>query len=139
MNENYNFEILGLYHPPPSDKNHNMNLQFIDEFLDLYMWLSEKHLNMTISGDLNIHYFEEVNNADQLQDMMEVMELVQFVNFPTHLSGNCLDLVFTEQIRIKISKIRVDMLLDHKTIVWDIMFEKSEMKLNTISFRNWKS
>ena len=28
-----------------------MILQFIDEFLDLYMWLSEKHLSMIITGD----------------------------------------------------------------------------------------
>ena len=37
MNRNNNFEILGLYHPPSSDKNHHMNIQFRDEFLDLYM------------------------------------------------------------------------------------------------------
>ena len=70
MNGNNNFEIFWLYHLPPSDNNHHMNLHFIDEFLDLYMQLSEKHLNMIISGDFNIHYFEEVNNVDQLKDMM---------------------------------------------------------------------
>ena len=107
VNGNNNFEILGLYHPPPSDKNLHMNLQFIDEFLDLYFQLSEKYLNMVITGDFNIHYYEEVNNAEHLRGMMEVMGLVQFVNFRTHLSGSCLDLVFTEQIgRIKISNIR---------------------------------
>ena len=42
---------------------------------------------MIIYGDFNIHYFEEVNNADQLKDMMEAKGLVQFVNFPTHLFG----------------------------------------------------
>ena len=96
---------------------------------------------MIITGNFNIHYFEKVNNADQLKDMMEAMGLVQFVNFPTHLLGNCLDLVFTEQIGgIKISNIREeDMFLDHKTIIWDILFDKSEMKLETISFRNWKN
>ena len=66
VNGNNNFEILRLYHPPPSDKNYHMNLQFIDEFLDLYVWLSEKHLNMIITGDFNIHYFEEANNTEQL-------------------------------------------------------------------------
>ena len=88
MNGNNNFEIL-RYLPPPSDKNHHMNLQFIDEFLDLYMQLSKKHLNMIITGDFNIHYFEEVKNAEQLKDMMEAMGLVQFVNFPTHFLRNC--------------------------------------------------
>ena len=69
-----------------------------------------------------------------------MMELVQLVNFPTHLSGSCLDIVFTEQIgRIKMSNIREDMLSDHKTIVWDILFEKCEMKLNTSLLRNWKN
>ena len=74
---------------------------------------------MIITGDFNIHYFEEINNADQLKDMMEAIGLVQFVNFPTHLLGKCLDLVFTEGIgRIKARNIREEnMLSDHKTIV----------------------
>ena len=38
--ETNNFEILGLYHPPPSDKNHHMKLQFIDDLVDLYTQLS---------------------------------------------------------------------------------------------------
>ena len=31
------------------------------------------------------------------------------------------------------------MLSDHKTIAWYILFEKSEMILDTISFRNWNN
>ena len=140
MNGNNNFEILWLYHPPPSDKNHHTNLQFINQLLDLYTQLSEKHPNMIITGNFNIHYFEEVNKAEQLKDMVEAMGVLQFVYFPTHILGNCLSLVFTEQIiRIKISNIRENMLLDHKTIVWDILLEKSEMKLDIISFTNWKN
>ena len=124
MNGNNNFDIFRLYHPPPSNKNHHMNHQFIDKFLQLHSWLSEKHFNIIITGDFNIHYFKEVNNAEQPKDMMKAMGLVQFVNFPTYLSANCLDLVFTEQIgRIKISNNREDMLSDYKTTVWDILLE----------------
>ena len=36
---------------------------------------------MIITGNFNIHYFEEVKNAEQFKDMMEEMGLVQFVNF----------------------------------------------------------
>ena len=48
--------------------------------------------------------------------------------------------MLTEEIGIKISNMREkNMLSDHKTIVWDILLEESEMKLGTISFRNWKN
>ena len=49
-----------------------------------------------ISGDFNIHYFNDRNNSDQFKDMTEAIGLNQLVSFPTHTSGNFLDLILIE-------------------------------------------
>ena len=51
-----------------------------------------------ISGDFNIHYFNDDNDSDQFKDLIETIGFNQLVSFPTHISGNVLDLILIEQI-----------------------------------------
>ena len=55
------FEFLGIYHSPPSQ----LHQQFIDEFLELFVDLSNRCLNAMIAGDFNTQYFNIKNkNVD---------------------------------------------------------------------------
>ena len=86
------------------------NQDFIDKFLELSADLSNRYLNMMIAGDFNIQYFHLENenvDADQFQDMMEAMGLVQHINLVTHTSGNSIDLLFSDQVgQLKIKSVK---------------------------------
>ena len=86
--------IVGVYRPP--DKS-------IPDFLDLFTEyiadLIAEHENIVLVGDFNIHINDEDNpNAVVFLETMTALGLHQHVNGPMHRSGNCLDLVFTEEL-----------------------------------------
>ena len=88
-----------------------------------------------IVGDFNIQYFHVKNknvDPDQFQDMMEVLVLLQGINFATHNSGNTIDLLFSEQAgRLKIESVECcEMFSDHTALSWQVKFEKPDNKLN---------
>ena len=90
---------------------------------------------MMIAGDFNIWYFHiENENVDavQFQDMMEAMGLVQHINFATHILGNTIDLLFSEQVgQLKVESGRYcEMFSDHTIISWQVKFQKLDIKLN---------
>ena len=61
------------------------------------MEISVKYTNLIISGDFDIHYFNDKNDSYQFKDMIEAISLNQLVSFPTHTSGNVLDLILIEK------------------------------------------
>ena len=73
------------------------NAQSINEFLN---WLPDQimeHINIIITGDINLH----LNNIDDvdgsmLLDDLEVLGLESHCRFATHKMGNTLDMFFTE-------------------------------------------
>ena len=66
--------LLGIYHPPPSNRNVHTNEDFIDEFLELFMDLSKMFTDLLIMGDFDIYYYcDDDIRCDQFQDSMEVM------------------------------------------------------------------
>ena len=78
--------VLGVYHPPPSDKNQSVNQDFVDKFFNIYIDLSARLDNSLITGDFNIH----VNDEDDVDRMrfngdLSLMTLTQHVSFPTHI------------------------------------------------------
>ena len=83
-----NIMLLGIYHPPPSKRNEHTNENFIDEFLELFMDLSMKYMNLLIIRNFNIHcYHDDDIRCEQLQDSMVAMGLMQHLNFVTNTSG----------------------------------------------------
>ena len=55
--------------------------------------------NLVVLGDFNIHVNDINNpNANIFLDTMMALGLKQPVEGPTHKSGNCLDLIFTEEL-----------------------------------------
>ena len=106
--------IVGVYCPP--DKS-------IPDFLDLFTEyiadLIAEYENIVLVGDFNIHINDEDNpNAVIFLDTMTALGLHQYVNGPMHHSGNCLDLVFTEELSMmKVKKCLIsDYLSDHAVV-----------------------
>ena len=79
------FEILAVYHPPPSENNKHSIQSFIDDFLELYMELGTTCTNLIIMGDFSIHVYDMDNSdAEQFNDVCTGVGLEQVVNFGTH-------------------------------------------------------
>ena len=69
--------LLGIYHPPPSNRNIHTNENFPDKFLELFMDLSKKYMDLLIMGDFNIHYYCDYDIiGEQFQDSVEAMGLI---------------------------------------------------------------
>ena len=68
-------------------------------FTDLLVDIVTSSKNLVVLGDFNIHVNNIDNpNAGMFLDTMTALSLKQHVEGPTHKSGNCLDLVFTEEM-----------------------------------------
>ena len=85
--------VMAIYRPPGQSA-----INFLADFTD---WLTENLLqgcNSIILGDFNLH-LNDMNSDDtmNLRDTMDVLGLVQHVNFATHSSGNILDHIYTEE------------------------------------------
>ena len=89
--------VLGIYHPPYSDKSQTTNHDFLDEFTD---WIAEYIMNDTnviILGDFNLHVNDPCDDNDMnFIETTQAVALEQDMKFPTHTSGNTLDLLLTE-------------------------------------------
>ena len=87
--------VLGIHQPAYSDQSQTTNLDFLDEFRD---WIVEHIMNDTnviILHDFNLHVNDpNDDNATNFLETTQALALEQQVKFPTHTSGNMLDLVF---------------------------------------------
>ena len=94
--KNKDIMLVGVYHPPDLI---TVN-EFLDDFLNFVGNLRLKYRNLVTLGDFNIH----INNMDsedahQFLQTMEAMGLKQKVEYPTHIKGNILNLVFMDEFK----------------------------------------
>ena len=71
---------------------------FLEEFaelLDLYTISSE---SFVIAGDFNIHVETDSPDSNKFREMLDIYDLKQHVNEPTHREGHTLDIVLTPNI-----------------------------------------
>ena len=91
-----------------------------------------------ILGDFNI-YVNDVNdpNASIFLDMMTALGLKQHVNSPNHKSGNCLDLIFTEELsRTKTIKCRQKLFVsDNNSIQCILNSPKEDCTCKEVTYR----
>ena len=89
--------VTGIYHPPYSTKNQITNKIFIDDYIDHTTNLLSYHSNNIILRDFDLHVSKDDDtDATIFTNTCEALGLYQFINFPTHKSGNILDLLLTE-------------------------------------------
>ena len=89
--------VTGIYHPPL--KNAITNRMFIDDVTDHLITLLSTATNNIILGDFNMHINDSnSNNACTFIDTFTALSLTQHVTTSTHVKGNILNLIFTEEI-----------------------------------------
>ena len=126
--------IVGVYRPP--DKSIQ---DFLDLFTEYIADLIAEHEDIVLVGDFNIHINNEDNpNAVIFLDTMTTLGLHQYINGSMHCSGNCLDLVFTEELsRMKVKKCLIsDYLSDHAVVLCGLTIPKQDQVRKWITYRN---
>ena len=96
---------------------------------------------LLITGDFNIHVNLQCNNNSlRFVDLLQSMGL-QHVDFPTHVSGNTLDLVIARDTDFVLgSSPKPDRYLsDHTTILFELITSKPSLSRKTVSYRSIKS
>ena len=89
--------IHGIYHPPYSSTNRITNTKFIEDFSDYVSTSLPNHQNNVFLGDFNLHISDQLDtDATIFGDTMDALGLYQHVGFPTHKSGNVLDLILSD-------------------------------------------
>ena len=85
---------MGVYRPTDSSIP-----QVFDIFTELLVDIVTSNMNLVVLGDFNIHVNDiDDPNAGLFLGTMTALGLKQHVEGPTHKSGNCLDLIFTEEM-----------------------------------------
>ena len=117
------------------------NSLFLDEFSNFLAENIMKIDNVVIAGDFNIR----INNIDDndavvFNDMMYALGFDQHVNFPTHIQGNTLDLIFTEnQHKLKILQCNQGPFFsDHCAVTCILSINRSDIRQAKVSYRKLK-
>ena len=89
---------------------------FFDEFQDFLAFLISLPLGFIISSDFNIPYGNGSPDAVAMYNILNMFNLKQHVNFPTHKIGNTLDWLIKGDECNLINKIRsTDQMSDHSS------------------------
>ena len=131
--------VLAIYHQPSSNQMRVTNGDFLDEFTD---WAAESVStcnNVILVGDFNLH-FNDPNDDDACNfiETTQALGLHQNISFPTHVSGNTLDLIFSEANKVKNGECsQGDYISDHCLITCSLGIvmpttTKKEIKYHTI-------
>ena len=129
--------VLVIYHPPYSDQSQITNHEFLNEFTD---WIAEYIMNDTnviILSDFNLHV--NGSNDDDAMNFIETTQalaLEQHVKFPTHTSGNMLDLVFTELFNgLKIQQCtQDDFISGHCIVKCNLTYKRPDITRKVLSY-----
>ena len=134
-------KFVVVYRPPYSDAHPISTSVFFDEFavfLESIVMCTEV---LVISGDFNFHVNQlDTVDARKFADLLESFGLIQHVNFPTHTSGNCLDLIITRSSNdiIVVSPQPSLLLSDHCFVHCTLAIPSAVVVRRLISFRRWK-
>ena len=116
------------------------NSTFLGDLTDYLTELMASFRNIIICRDFKIHIDDPSDTKSQIfNDTMEALRLQQHVSFPTHCTGNTLDLMLTEttsQLYKKTSKGRY--ISDHRAIVSELDIRIQHTISRMITFRNVK-
>ncbi|PIK62499.1 hypothetical protein BSL78_00596 [Apostichopus japonicus] len=90
--------MIGLYRPPPNNKNKLTFAMFIDDFSSLLQFLSSSTTPLIIMGDFNIHVdVPSDQNFASFDDLLQAFDFQQHVSGPTHRNGHTIDLIISHK------------------------------------------
>ena len=134
--------IVTIYRPPPSTCNGFTVVQFLSEFAIFLESLISLPGQLLILGDVNFHL--EDTSASQTREFLELLDvfnLKQLVNKPTHRLGHTLDCIITEESVDLVEDISVHApwISDHSLVAFTLSLPKPVLSSKHITTRNWKS
>ena len=137
--KHYSTTCLGIYHPPQSSIGQPSDSIFIDHFLDTIPSIISEVKDLIILGDFNIHVNDKSDgDAVIFVDAMESLGFSQHVTNATHISGNTIDLVFSEPDVTSITKCTcTDLLSDHRIVICQTDRGKPTPEKATIEIRKY--
>ena len=125
---------MNIYRPPSSSTS-----TFFEHFQSL---LEDIHLtteNLAIIGDFNLYLDTTCSNSKTFHSLINSFDLIQKVNFPTHIHGHTLDQVLTKSNNDIISNVHTtDPFSDHLSVSFTLDFLTLRSQNNvTVSFRKY--
>ena len=95
--------------------------------------------NLAIIGDFNLHLETTCSNSKTFHSLINSFDLIQKVNFPTHIHGHTLDQVLTKSNNDNISNVHTtDAFSDHLSVSFILNLLNPRSQNNaTISFRKY--
>ena len=128
------FYFLSIYRPPSSSTS-----TFFEHFQSL---LEDIHLtteNLAIISDFNLHLETTCSNSKTFHSLINSSDLIQKVNFPTHIHGHTLDQVLTKSNNDNISNVHTtDAFSDHLSVSFTLNFLTLRSQNNaTVSFQKY--
>ena len=132
---NQTLHVCTIYRPPDTSE-----MLFIDDFMEFMVDVIAEYSNLIVVGDFNIHINKEDNpNALIFMDTMVALGLKQHTKGSMHRSGNCLDLVFTEELsRLKVINCVVGAFVsDHAAVDVILDIRKDDLARNKVYIVSW--
>ena len=68
---------------------------FLDEIVQLFEILVTLKDNIVLAGDVNIHMDEDDLYSNRFKDILDTFNIIQHIDFPTHIQGHTLDIIAT--------------------------------------------
>ncbi len=109
-------ELSYTFSAPPSSSN------FINEFVELLGDVLIRNDHILILGDFNIHVCCSDNAlAKEFQNLLSSLNVVQWVNGPTHYRVHTLDLILTYGLSVADIDICDTPLSDHRPVLFSTL------------------
>ena len=86
---------------------------FLDEFMSFSGFISSLPSQTIISGDFNIHFDTVCSSSCNFKSMLDSCNLVQHIDFPTHIHGHTLDFLITSSDFTVDNVCSMDCISDH--------------------------
>ena len=138
----FRLRLVVIYRPPYSVTHPATVNLFITEFAEFLESVVMTTESILITGDFNIHANMQLDkDSSRFLDLLSSMGLQQHIDFPTHISGNTLDLLITRTLGSNIiNKIQPDIYFsDHCSVLFTINISKPQLSRQKISFKKIKA
>ena len=128
-----------IYRPPSSGRNRETINTFIDELSTLLEVLIITRQKLLRVGDFNLHV-DDPHHADvqRFLSLLDMSELCNHVQGPTHTSGHTLDLVISRRYDDLVSDVSTDESLpsDHRCITCRLSIARPPPAKRSATFSN---
>ena len=114
-----------MYRPPGPSST------FFSEFPDILYSMASIPDDLVLKGDFGLHIDSISSNARQLIGILETFDMNQYINFPSHIHGHSLALIFCQKCDV-LSVSSPDKISDHVSVVANLNMPPSHSDYCTV-------